>query len=54
MDSIKIVQIIYISFTPILIVDDVSFNHIALKGLLNILNLKCDSAYNGIEGINKV
>jgi len=39
---------------PILIVDDVPFNHTALKGLLNILNIKCDNAFNGFEGIDLV
>ena len=39
---------------PILVVDDVPFNHTALKSLLNILNFKCDNAFNGFEGIDKV
>jgi CheY-like chemotaxis protein len=39
---------------PILIVDDVPFNHTALKGLLNILNIKCDNVFNGFEGIDLV
>jgi CheY-like chemotaxis protein len=37
----------------ILIVDDEYVNIYALTAMLSRLNLKCDSAHNGLEGLNK-
>lgn len=38
----------------VLIVDDVPFNHIALKSIFKGLNIKIDSAYDGRQALNKV
>ncbi|CAD8085693.1 unnamed protein product [Paramecium sonneborni] len=38
----------------ILIVDDEMINIISLKIMLNQFNIKCDSAFNGLEAVNKV
>ena len=38
----------------ILIVDDVPFNHMALKAVLEKLDLACDSAYEGFQAIELV
>lgn len=33
--------------SPILIVDDIPFNHLALKAMLSSFGLSCDSVYDG-------
>lgn len=38
----------------ILIVDDIPFNHIALKAMLKVLKLDCDSAYDGNHAVELV
>jgi len=40
--------------SPILVVDDDTFNVMALESLLKLLNFTCDSVYNGCDAIEKV